>query len=171
MLHNAPGRFRPITTAIAALIEGAQGTLEIVNPYVTDRRMIQRIVAAAARGVRVRLFVPANPNNWACGAAEQFHHARLIEAGVRILGYPKMLHAKAFVADGEHVLVGTCNLEAWSLRRFFEIDIGFTSRELVAQFEQRFFAPAEDVSLDLEAPSTLKERARAAAFAAISPLL
>ena len=77
---------------------------------------------------------------------------RLIEAGVRILGYPKMLHAKAFVADGEHVLVGTCNLEAWSLRRFFEIDVGFTSRELVAQFEQQFFAPAEDVSLDLEAP-------------------
>ena len=171
VLHNAPGRFRPITTAIAALIEGAQGTLEIVNPYVTDRRMIQRIVAAAARGVRVRLFVPANPNNWACGAAEQFHHARLIGAGVRILGYPKMLHAKAFVADGEHVLVGTCNLEAWSLRRFFEIDVGFTSRELVAQFEQQFFAPAEDVSLDLEAPSTLKERARAATFAAISPLL
>ena len=45
----------------------------------------------------------------------------------RLLGYPKMLHAKAFVADGEQVLVGTCNLEAWSLKRFFEIDIGFES--------------------------------------------
>ena len=47
------------------------------------------------------------PNNWACGAAEEFHHRRLIEAGVQILGYPKMLHAKAFVADGKQVLVGT----------------------------------------------------------------
>ena len=171
VLHNAPGRFRPITDAITALMDGAQDSLDVVNPYVTDRRMIGRIVAAAGRGARVRLFVPANPNNWACGAAEQFHHGRLIEAGVQILGYPKMLHAKAFVADGEQVLVGTCNLEAWSLKRFFEIDIGFVSTDLVTQFEKQFFAPAEEASLDLQAPSTLRERGRAAVFAALSPLL
>ncbi len=171
VLHNAPGRFRPITQAIAALIDRAQDTLDVVNPYVTDRGMIGRIVAAARRGARVRMFVPANPNNWACGAAEQFHHQRLLDAGVQILGYPKMLHAKAFVADGEHVLVGTCNLEAWSLKRFFEIDIEFTSTDLVTQFEERFFAPAEEVSSNLQPPSTLKERTRAAVFAAISPLL
>jgi cardiolipin synthase len=170
VLHNAPG-FRPITTAIAALLDGARDTLDVVNPYVTDRGMIGRIVKAAHRGARVRLFVPANPNNWACGAAEQFHHGRLLEAGVQILGYPKMLHAKAFVGDGEHVVVGTCNLEAWSLKRFFEIDIGFESADLVTQFEERFFAPAEAISAGLGPPSGLKERARAAAFAAISPLL
>ena len=34
-----------------------------------------------------------------------------------------MLHAKAFVRDGEELLAGTCNLEAWSLKRFFEIDL------------------------------------------------
>jgi phosphatidylserine/phosphatidylglycerophosphate/cardiolipin synthase-like enzyme len=117
------------------------------------------------------MFVPAEPNNWACGAAEQFHHGRLLEAGVQLLGYPTMLHAKAFVADGRHVLAGTCNLEAWSLRRFFEIDLGFESTELAAQFEERFLAPAELVSVGLQPPSGLKERARAAAFAAISPLL
>jgi cardiolipin synthase A/B len=171
VLHNAPGRFRPITDAIAELIDGAQETLDVVNPYVTDRGMIVRIAKAAQRGVRTRLFVPANPNNWACGAAEQFHHGRLLDAGVQLLGYPKMLHAKAFIADGEHVLVGTCNLEAWSLKRFFEIDIGFDSSDLASQFEERFLAPAEEVSSDMHPPSGLKERARAAAFAAISPLL
>ena len=61
VLHNAPGRFRPITHAIAALIDRAQDTLDVVNPYVTDRGMIGRIVAAARRGARVRLFVPAGP--------------------------------------------------------------------------------------------------------------
>ena len=171
VLHNAPGRFRPITAAIVARLDGAQETLDVVNPYVTDRRMIGRIVKAARRGVRVRLFVPANPNNWACGAAEQFHHQRLLDAGVQLLGYPKMLHAKAFIADGKHVLVGTCNLEAWSLKRFFEIDIGFESSDLAAQFEDRFLAPAELISSDMHPPAGLKERARAAAFAAISPLL
>ena len=171
VLHNGPSRFRPITTAIAALLDGARETLDVVNPYVTDRGMIKRIEAAARRGARVRMFVPANPNNWACGAAEEFHHERLLDAGVQLLGYPAMLHAKAFVADGEQVLVGTCNLDAWSLRRFFEIDVGFVSRDLASQFDEKFFAPAEAISSSMQPPSTLKGRARAAVFAAISPLL
>jgi cardiolipin synthase A/B len=66
--------------------------------------MIRRIQDAARRGVRVRLFVPADANNWACAAAQQFHHAALLEAGVRILEYPRMLHAKAFVRDGEELV-------------------------------------------------------------------
>ena len=74
-------------------------------------------------------------------------------------------------ADGEQVLVGTCNLDAWSLRRFFEIDVGFVSRDLASQFDEKFFAPAEAISSSMQPPSTLKGRARAAVFAAISPLL
>ena len=171
VLHNAPGSYRPITDAIARVLDEATTTLDVVNPYVTDRRMIRRIEQAARRGVRVRLFVPANANNWACAAAQQFHHATLLDAGVRILEYPTMLHAKAFVRDGEELLAGTCNLEAWSLRRFFEIDLGIRSARVAAQFDERFAAPAEDVSTPGRPLSGGKERARAAAFALVSPLL
>jgi cardiolipin synthase len=171
VLHNAPGRFRPITDAIAELLESARETLDVVNPYVTDRGMIKRIEAAARRGARVRLFVPGNPNNWACGLAERFHHGGLLEAGVEILEYPRMLHAKAFVRDGEDVLAGTCNLEAWSLKRFFEIDVRVRSAELARQFEERFSAPAVAVSGQGRAASGLVERAKTAAFAALSPFL
>jgi cardiolipin synthase len=171
VLHNAPGRYRPITDAIADLLDGARETLDVVNPYVTDRRMIGRIEAAAKRGVRVRLFVPANANNWACAAAQQFHHGALLDAGVRILEHPAMLHAKAFVRDGEDVLAGTCNLEAWSLKRFFEIDLRLRSTELAAQFDERFSQPAEEVSRPGRRLTGLKERAKATAFAALSPLL
>ena len=154
VLHNAPGRYRPITDAIAELMDGARVTLDVVNPYVTDRGMIRRIEAAARRGVAVRLVVPADPNNWACGAAERFHHRRLLDAGVRILEYPTMVHAKAFVRDGEDVLAGTCNLEAWSLKRFFELDVRVRSGELARQFADDFFGPAEEVS----GPGALQER-------------
>lgn len=169
--HNAPGRYRPITTAIASLFDDAIETLDVVNPYVTDRRMIRAIETAARRGVRVRLFTPAHGNNWACSAAQQFHHARLLDAGVRILDYPTMLHAKAFVRDGEELLIGTCNLDAWSLKRFFEIDLQLWSRDLAVQFDERFSAPAEDVSSPGRAVSGIKERVKTAAFATISPLL
>jgi cardiolipin synthase A/B len=171
VLHNAPGRYRPITDAIAAALDGAVETLDVVNPYVTDRGMIKRIAAAARRGVRVRLFVPANANNWACAAAQQFHHPKLLDAGVRILEYPTMLHAKAFVRDGEEVLAGTCNLEAWSLKRFFEIDLLVRSRALAAQFDERFSAPAEAVSGPGRVLTGAKARVKASVFAALSPLL
>jgi cardiolipin synthase len=171
VLHNAPGRYRPITDAIAELIDGAARTLDVVNPYVTDRAMIRRIERAARRGVVVRLFVPADANNWACAAAQRFHHRGLLDAGVRILEYPRMLHAKAFVQDGEVVLAGTCNLEAWSLRRFFEIDLRVRSPRLAREFDERFSAPAEAASIPGRALVGLREQARGAAFAAISPLL
>ena len=146
VLHNAPG---PITGrsrhAIARLLDGARETLDVVNPYVTDAAMIRRIARAARRGVRVRLFVPAKANNRACAAAQLSHHEGLLDAGVRILGHPTMLHAKAFVRDGEDVLVGTCNLDGWSLKRFFEIDVLVRSPQLAAQFDERFSVPAEAV--------------------------
>jgi cardiolipin synthase A/B len=171
VLHNAPGRYRPITSAIAQLFDGAVDTLDVVNPYVTDRGMVRRIEAAAQRGVRVRLFTPADGNNWACSAAQRFHHRKLLDAGVQIFEYPRMLHAKAFVRDGEELLAGTCNLEAWSLKRFFEIDVQLWSPAVAAQFEERFSAPAVAVSSSGQAVSGVKERAKTAAFAAISPLL
>jgi cardiolipin synthase len=171
VLHNAPGRYRPITDAIAHLLESAEETLDVVNPYVTDRRMIRRVEKAARRGVRVRLFVPANPNNWACAAAQRFHHARLLDAGVRILEYPTMLHAKAFVRDGEELLAGTCNLEAWSLKRFFEIDLQVWSKDLASQFDERFSSDAENVSSPGQPLAGAKERAKATAFALLSPFL
>ena len=128
VLHNAPVGTGRSPTRSRHILDGARETLDVVNPYVTDRGMIRRIEKAARRGVRVRLFVPANANNWACAARSRFHHAALLDAGVRILEYPTMLHAKAFVRDGEEVLAGTCNLEAWSLKRFFEIDMHVRSR-------------------------------------------
>ena len=171
VLHNAPGRYRPITDAIAGVLENARETLDVVNPYVTDRGMIRRMEQAARRGVRVRLFVPANANNWACAAAQRFHHGALLDAGVRIIEYPAMLHAKAFVRDGEELLAGTCNLEAWSLKRFFEIDLQVWSKPAASQFDERFSVPAEAVSSPGRRLTGTQERAKATVFAALSPFL
>src|SRR5215208_5240480 len=37
VLHNAPGRYRPISDAIGRLLDAARETLDVANPYVTDR--------------------------------------------------------------------------------------------------------------------------------------
>ena len=171
VLHNAPGPQRPITDAIAQLLDGARETLDVINPYVADRAMVGRIEAAARRGVAVRLFVPGKPNNLLCAFAQRHHHAALLDAGVRILDHPAMLHAKAFVSDREQVLAGTCNLDAWSLERSFELDVRVRSAAVAAQFDERFSAPAEAISTPGTAPAGRGARLVSTAAAAISPLL
>ena len=99
VLHNAPG-FRPISVAIMEIMDSARETLDIVNPYVADPPAVRRMIAAAERGVKVRLLVPGKPNNPMLMLAQRHHHPALIEAGVEIWEHPAMVHSKAFVRDG-----------------------------------------------------------------------
>ena len=98
-----------------------------------------------ARSARVRCS-SRNANDSACAAAEQFHHAQLLGCGYRSWSTRRCCTPRRSSADGHDVVVGTCNLEAWSLKRFFEIDLKIRSDDLASQFEQRFTGPAADVS-------------------------
>lgn len=82
-----------------------------------------------------------------------------------------MVHAKAFVRDGRDVVVGTCNLDAWSLRRSFEIAVRLQSPALAEEFAREFFTPAIAISRPGRPATTLASRARDALFACLSPLL
>jgi cardiolipin synthase len=170
VLHNAPG-FRPISVAISEIIDASRETLDIVNPYVADPPAVRRIVDAARRGVRVRLLVPEKANNPVLAMAQRHHHTALLDAGVEIWEHPRMVHSKAFVRDGIEVLVGTCNLEAWSLRRSYEIDMRTRSIDLTQQFEERFFSPGIEISTPGTAPRGPAGKALARTIAALHPLL
>jgi cardiolipin synthase len=170
VLHNAPG-FRPISVAITEAVEAARETLDIVNPYVADPAIVRRIVGAARRGVRVRLLVPAKANNPILALAQRHHHTALLEAGAEIWEHPRMVHSKAFVRDGIEVLVGTCNLEAWSLKRSYEINMRTRSPDLAAQFQERFFGPGIADSRPGTAPQGAPSKALSRAVAALHPFL
>ena len=58
LLQVVPGGFVSATQAIRSLIDHARTRLDIMNPYFTDQDMIQRVIAAARRGVKVRIVVP-----------------------------------------------------------------------------------------------------------------
>jgi cardiolipin synthase len=170
VLHNAPG-FRPISVAIIEIIDSARSTLDIVNPYVADPAAVRRIVRAAERGVHVRLLVPEQANNPVLAMAQRHHHTAMLEAGVEIWEHPQMVHSKAFVRDGIDVLVGTCNLEAWSLKRSYEIDLRARSADLAQQFSERFFGPGIEISKPGTAPESTASRLLSRGVAALHPLL
>jgi cardiolipin synthase len=170
-LMNWPPGWLPVTDAAERLIERARERLEIMNPYVGDRGMVDRIAAAAERGVTVRMVVPdAAHGNAVAYAAFQHHYDRLLAAGVAIWEYPALVHAKALVADDE-VLVGTLNLDAWALYRNPEIALHIRDAGVAETFRRDLFEVDIGASQAGAAAIGRRARLRNAAFERMAPLL
>ena len=136
-----PGGHVAASQAIREQIDGARERLDVMNPYLTDRGMIDRIVAAARRGVQVRVVVSKTSNNAQATAALKHRYPDLLEAGVEVWELPDtVVHAKVVVAD-DVVSFGTVNLDAWALYRNSEIMMIARSAEAAALFEERLFEP------------------------------
>ena len=153
-----PGGFVAASQALREQIDGARERLDVMNPYVTDRDMIERILAAARRGVRVRLVVSETSNNAQASAALEHRYADLLEAGVEVWEVPgTVVHAKVVVAD-DIVSFGTVNLDAWALYRNSEIMMIARSPETAALLEERLFEPDIARSNPGRPPSGTSER-------------
>lgn len=153
VLWNVPGTgHHPITDAFEQSFAVAQERIEIVNPYITNRPILDLLHAAAQRGVRLRIIVPGKPTPPFPAAAFRHHYARLIEAGVEILHHPEMAHAKVATVDDE-VFVGGCNLDDLSLFRNDELDVVFHSHEMADQADDEVFAELAAMS-SVAKPST-----------------
>lgn len=166
-----PGGHVAASEAISEQIEGARERLDVMNPYLTDRGMIDRIVAAARRGVRVRVVVSKTSNNAQATAALKHRYADMLEAGVELWELPDtVVHAKVVVAD-DVVSFGTVNLDAWALYRNSEIIMIAQSAEAAALVEERLFEPDIARSSLGEPPSDSRERRQSWFWNKLSPLL
>ena len=136
-----PGGFVAASEAIREQIGNARERLDVMNPYLTDRDMIERILAAARRGAKVRVVVSEVSNNAQATAVLKHHYPDLREAGVEVWELPgTVVHAKVVVAD-DVVSFGTVNLDAWALYRNSEIMLIARSPEAAALIEERLFEP------------------------------
>ena len=116
-------------------LEDAADQIHIVNPYISNRAILERLLAAALRGVRVRLIAPGKPTPPYPAAAFRHWYGRLLDAGVEILLHPEMAHAKVLRID-DQVLIGGCNLDDLSLFRNDELDLLFAD-PAVAELTER----------------------------------
>ncbi len=126
----------------AETFAAARDRIYVTTPYfVPDLLMQQRLMAAARRGVDVRLLVPSQSDVPVTRWAAHAFYAALIEAGVRIYEYlPRMLHAKTVSIDGEWAVIGTANFDYRSF--FLNYELVFTTREpgFCLRIEQSFQA-------------------------------
>jgi len=117
-------------------LTAARKSIDIENAYfVPDKLTVEALVAAARRGVRVRILVPgrftdARVGRWAAHAL----YGDLLNAGVEIYEYqPTMIHAKVLVVDDMWVSVGSANFDDRSFRLNDEANLNVFSEELAAE--------------------------------------
>lgn len=105
---------------IYALLAGAAHTIDVEDEELSDRETVNALVAAAGRGVRVRVVLSDGTRS----AAGQTALTNLRTAGIPVhaLSSP-YVHAKAIVVDGASAYVGSENLTYASLTGNREVGI------------------------------------------------
>ena len=95
-------------------ITAATKTIDLSNAYfVPDELTIKALVAAAARGVKIRIITPGKfIDSDVVRAASRESWGDLLKAGIAIAEYqPTMFHVKAMVVDSLLVSVGSTNFD------------------------------------------------------------
>ena len=108
---------REIERAYLRAIGKARHEILLANAYfLPGTRFRHALIAAAERGVRVRLLVQGQTDHPMANYAKQALYGRLLQSGVEIYEYQKsMLHAKTAVIDGVWATVGSSNIDPFSL--------------------------------------------------------
>ena len=108
---------RRIERAYLAAIRLAQHEILLCNAYYfPGRRFRKSLVAAARRGVRVRLLLQGRPEYPVQHFASQALYDELLAAGIEIHEYTRsFLHAKVGVVDDAWATVGSSNIDPFSL--------------------------------------------------------
>ncbi len=115
-------------------VYSARSELVLTTPYfVPSEALSLGLVAAARRGVKVILVIPAKVDSKLVAFASGAFQGELLEAGVRIAAFGDgLLHTKSVTVDSSHSLFGSVNLDPRSFRLNFEI--------LLAVFDPKFTA-------------------------------
>jgi cardiolipin synthase len=165
-----------IHQALLTLIYSAREELIMTTPYfVPDEAMFEALLAAATRGVDVRLIMPTVSDSHLVAAAARAHYEQMLEGGIRIFQYNGgLLHAKTVTVDRNVALIGSTNFDHRSFFLNFEAtmfiyDDDFAS---ILRFMQvGYMESAESISLEEWRRRSVWERARDNCAKLMGPLL
>lgn len=135
----------PIRQMYLKAIARARKSAWITTPYfVPDQQIMQALVAAAHRGVDVRVMVPKESNHVVADWVSRGFYGELLDAGITILLYTSsMIHAKTATIDGEWATVGTANLDRLSLSYNYETNVEVIDPRFATEMEKTFLADSQ----------------------------
>jgi cardiolipin synthase len=146
------------------VIAAAEHSIDLAASYfVPDELIVQALLAARDRDVRVRILVPgANIDSEAVRLRSRATWGSLLLAGVEIYEYQTtMMHSKLLVIDNEFVSVGSTNFDSRSFRLNDEAnlniyDSGFAQR--MTEVFEKDLIPTQRYSYEMWNDRPMREK-------------
>lgn len=122
---------------LLSAIMDAREELTITTPYFgPDDGLIQALMAAAGRGVKVTLIVPKLNDSTLVAWSSRSFYTDLMNAGVNIAEFHGgLLHTKSLLIDKRVAIFGSVNFDQRSLRLNFEISLIVYNDEFCAKLQ------------------------------------
>lgn len=175
--RNLPRQWMfPIRSMYLEAINRAHRNIWMTHAYfIPDENFIDALVAAARRGVDVRLLMPRTSNHVVADWLSRGYFGQLLAAGVRIFRFQgAMVHAKTATIDGEWATVGTANIDRLSMTGNYEVNVEFIDPAMAATMERIFrtdLTNCQELSAADWAARSLQSRFTEAVLAPLRPLL
>ncbi|MBF0297256.1 MAG: phosphatidylserine/phosphatidylglycerophosphate/cardiolipin synthase family protein [Oligoflexia bacterium] len=167
---NIPRYQHPITENYYNKIWNAKKSVWVINPYFSDKRIIEALEHATKKGVKVHIITPSNPENVLYKHNTKYHYQNLLKLGAETLLYdgpdksdPEKvgwLHAKGIVideGDPTHCFAsfGSTNMDAFALYHNYEQNIETSDYRTVNKIKEKVFDYAKKYSHEYELPNTI----------------
>ncbi len=130
----------PIRGMYLEAFDRAQHHIYLTQAYfIPDEDFLGSLLAAARRGVDVRVLVPQVSNHVVADWLSRGFYSTLLRGGVRLMLYQNaMVHAKTATIDGQWTTVGTANIDRISLTGNYEVNVEFYDSDLAEQMQRIF---------------------------------
>lgn len=122
---------------LLSAIMDAREELVITTPYFgPDDGLLQALMAASHRGVKVTLIVPKRNDSTLVAWSSRSFYADMLAAGIHIAEFHGgLLHTKSLLIDRRIAIFGSVNFDQRSLRLNFEISLIAYDPEFCARLE------------------------------------
>lgn len=125
IVASAPGGDFEIYKAFTLALQESKQSIHMTNAYFApDAQILEKLLAAARRGVDVKIIFPSKSDAGVVYYAGRSFYTELLQAGVRIFELKgSVLHAKTTVVDGVWSTVGSSNFDIRSFLHNSEINV------------------------------------------------
>lgn len=126
-----------------ALIASAKSSIDIYNEEMNDQQVTDALVAAAKRGVTVRV-VMTFQSSWRSAFQE------LVAVGAQVHTFPTTapvdIHAKMILVDGDEVFLGSQNFSPTSLNNNRELGVFLNNPAVLSSLEKTFYTDFQNAT-------------------------
>ncbi len=140
-----PGKEKDSKNAFISAIQSALHHVYVVQPYFSDPDIIEALIAAARRGIEVRVLLPGISDNPIHAVLNKQNAERLVKAGGKVFkvdpGEDKKVftHGKLMTIDGVWTTIGSTNFDTRALENNQELNISVTDAGFTKIVEDRLF--------------------------------